>query len=105
MSGFSWTTAESAPVGSSSEGLAGVRVTIPLVAAFLPSLVAFTAYLYLLNTVRPALATSYAYVNPPVAVVIGALFGGERVHAFDVVSMSVILAGVALIALGRTKRR
>jgi drug/metabolite transporter (DMT)-like permease len=73
--------------------------------AAMGSLVAFTAYLYLLNTVRPALATSYAYVNPPVAVVIGALFGGERVHAFDVVSMSVILAGVALIALGRTKRR
>lgn len=69
------------------------------------SLVAFTAYLYLLNTVRPALATSYAYVNPPVAVVVGALFGGERVHAFDVVAMSVILAGVALIALAREKRR
>jgi drug/metabolite transporter (DMT)-like permease len=55
--------------------------------------------------VRPALATSYAYVNPPVAVVIGALFGAERVHAFDVVAMSVILAGVALIALARDKLR
>jgi hypothetical protein len=37
-----WTT-EAAPVGSSSEGLAGVRLTIPLVSAFLPYLIAFTA--------------------------------------------------------------
>jgi drug/metabolite transporter (DMT)-like permease len=68
------------------------------------SLIAFTAYLYLLNTVRPALATSYAYVNPPVAVLFGALLGGEVVHAFDLVAMAVILGGVALIALAREKR-
>ena len=67
------------------------------------SLVGFSAYLYLLNTVRPALATSYAYVNPPVAVLVGALFGGEIVHAFDIVAMMVILAGVALIALARER--
>ncbi|MFI4969041.1 MAG: drug/metabolite exporter YedA [Lysobacterales bacterium] len=68
------------------------------------SLVGFSAYLYLLNTVRPALATSYAYVNPPVAVLVGALFGGEAVHAFDIVAMTVILGGVALIALARERR-
>lgn len=67
------------------------------------SLVGFSAYLYLLNTVRPALATSYAYVNPPVAVLVGALFGGEIVHAFDIAAMMVILAGVALIALARER--
>ena len=68
------------------------------------SIVAFSAYLYLLNTVRPALATSYAYVNPPVAVLIGALLGGETVHRFDLVAMAVILAGVGLIALARERR-
>jgi len=67
------------------------------------SLVGFSAYLYLLNTVRPALATSYAYVNPPVAVLVGALFGGEAVHGFDLVAMAVILGGVALIALARER--
>jgi len=72
--------------------------------AIMGSLVGFTAYLYLLNTVRPALATSYAYVNPPVAVIVGALFAGEAVHAFDVVAMAVILGGVGLIALAREKR-
>lgn len=67
------------------------------------SLVGFSAYLYLLNTVRPALATSYAYVNPPVAVLVGAMFGGEIVRPFDIVSMGVILAGVALIAFARER--
>ncbi|MDR2011882.1 MAG: drug/metabolite exporter YedA [Rhodanobacter sp.] len=67
------------------------------------SLVGFSAYLYLLNTVRPALATSYAYVNPPVAVLIGALFGGETVHPSDLLAMAVILGGVALIALNRRR--
>ena len=68
------------------------------------SLVGFSASLYLLNTVRPALATSYAYVNPPVAVLVGAFFGGESVHAFDVVAMAIILSGVALIAFARERR-
>ena len=68
------------------------------------SIIGFSAYLYLLNTVRPALATSYAYVNPPVAVLFGALLGGEAVHTFDVVAMAVILGGVALIALARERK-
>jgi len=72
--------------------------------AVMGSLVGFTAYLYLLNTVRPALATSYAYVNPPVAVLVGAMLGGEIVHTFDLVSMAVILGGVGLIALARERR-
>lgn len=67
------------------------------------SIIGFSAYLYLLNNVRPALATSYAYVNPPVAVLFGALFGGEAVHALDVVAMAVILGGVGLIALARER--
>jgi drug/metabolite transporter (DMT)-like permease len=69
------------------------------------SLIAFTAYLYLLKAVRPVLATSYAYVNPPVAVLIGAVLVGEVVHLPDLVSMAVILVGVALITLTRQKVR
>src|SRR5690606_2295140 len=68
------------------------------------SLIGFTAYLYLLNTVRPALATSYAYVNPPVAVMFGVMLGGEIVGSLDVVAMVVILGGVGLIALARERR-
>lgn len=67
------------------------------------SLIAFTAYLYLLANVRPVLATSYAYVNPPVAVLIGAGLAGEAVGLSDLVAMAVILGGVALITLTRGK--
>ncbi len=43
------------------------------------SLLGFSAYIYLLANTRPALAASYAYVNPPVAVLIGVLIAGESV--------------------------
>jgi drug/metabolite transporter (DMT)-like permease len=68
------------------------------------SIVGFSAYIYLLHHVRPALATSYAYVNPPVAVLIGVLFAGESVRTLDLVGMAVILAGVATITLARARR-
>ena len=42
------------------------------------SLVGFSAYIWLLHHVRPALASSYAYVNPAIAVVLGALLAHER---------------------------
>ncbi|HEY0179417.1 MAG TPA: EamA family transporter, partial [Dokdonella sp.] len=67
------------------------------------SIVAFSAYLYLLSAVRPALATSYAYVNPPVAVLVGASLGGERVGPLDLAAMAVILAGVGLITIARER--
>ncbi len=68
------------------------------------SIVAFSAYLWLLHHVRPALASSYAYVNPPVAVLLGVLFAGEHVSWHDIGAMAVILAGVAAITLGRSRR-
>jgi len=68
------------------------------------SILGFSAYIYLLHNVRPALATSYAYVNPPVAVLVGVAFAGESVRAFDIVGMIVILVGVAAITLAKTKR-
>lgn len=67
------------------------------------SIIAFSAYLYVLKYARPALATSYAYVNPPVAVLFGMLLIGERVGPLDIAGMTIILLGVLVIAL--TKRR
>lgn len=65
------------------------------------SLVAFSAYGYLLRRVRPTLATSYAYVNPVVAVGLGALFAGEHITLLGVLAMFVILTGVALVSFGK----
>jgi len=68
------------------------------------SILGFSAYIYLLHHVRPALATSYAYVNPPVAVLVGVVFGGESVRLLDMVGMAVILAGVAAITLAKARK-
>jgi drug/metabolite transporter (DMT)-like permease len=68
------------------------------------SLVAFSAYGYLLRTVRPSLATSYAYVNPMVAVGLGVIVDGEHITMLGLLAMLIILAGVALVSLGRDRK-
>jgi len=65
------------------------------------SLVGFSAYVYLLKRVRPALATSYAYVNPVIAVTLGVVFVGEKISTTEVSAMGVIILGVVLVALGQ----
>lgn len=67
------------------------------------SIFGFTAYIWLLHHVRPALATSYAYVNPPIAVLFGALLAGERFTAHDIGAMAVILLGVVIITLSKAR--
>ncbi len=62
------------------------------------SIIAFSAYMYLLDNVRPALATSYAYVNPVVAVALGLTLGAESLTAAGLLALPLILAGVALIS-------
>jgi drug/metabolite transporter (DMT)-like permease len=69
---------------------------------FAGSIVAYTAYFYLLEKVRPALATSYAYVNPVVAVVLGMTLAGETLDPWGWAGTVVIVGAVALITL--TKR-
>ena len=63
------------------------------------SLVGFTAYIYLLRETTPAKATTYAYVNPIVAVVLGWMIAGEPITSRTVVAAAIILASVALITL------
>jgi drug/metabolite transporter (DMT)-like permease len=67
------------------------------------SIIGFSAYIWLLHHVRPALATSYAYVNPPIAVLLGAVLLGERFSHHAIGAMLVILAGVIIIT--RSKAR
>jgi len=67
------------------------------------SLVGFSAYGYLLRHVRPALATSYAYANPVVAVGLGIILAGEHITAIGVLAMLVILSGVGLVTLGKDR--
>ncbi|UKE73183.1 drug/metabolite exporter YedA [Xanthomonas graminis] len=68
------------------------------------SIVAFTAYVWLLQNVRPVLAGSHAYVNPVIAVALGSWLGAERFTTSDLGAMTVILAGVVVISVARTRR-
>lgn len=67
------------------------------------SIIGFSAYVWLLHHVRPALATSYAYVNPPIAVLLGALLLHERVGWDAVGAMAVILVGVVIITRAKAR--
>ncbi|HNB24812.1 MAG TPA: EamA family transporter [Candidatus Melainabacteria bacterium] len=61
------------------------------------SLVGFTSYVWLLQTVSPTLVATYAYVNPVIAVLLGWLLAGEKVTADTMLAGSVILVAVWLI--------
>jgi len=65
------------------------------------SIVAYTAYMYLLRELSPTAATSYAYVNPVVAMVLGVAIGGEAIGAPAIAALPLILAGVGLIGLAQ----
>lgn len=61
------------------------------------SLVAYSAYVWLLN-VRPAAQVStYAYVNPLVAVLFGVIFGNEKISPLQVSGLAIIILSVILI--------
>ena len=69
--------------------------------AVVSTLVAFSAYMYLVRTVRPSLATSYAYVNPVIAVILGAALLAEAVTLSSILATTVIVTGVVLVMLGK----
>lgn len=65
------------------------------------ALVAFTAYSWLLRTVAPTRAATYAYVNPLVAVFLGWALAGEQLTARTLLAASVITASVVIIVTRR----
>jgi len=65
------------------------------------SILAYTAYGWLLKNAATPLLSTYAYVNPAVAVLLGWAFAGERLAARELVAGLVILSSVALILLAR----
>jgi drug/metabolite transporter (DMT)-like permease len=65
------------------------------------SILAFTAYVWLLRVSTPARVASYGFVNPLVAVLLGAAVGGEALTLRTAVAAALILAAVAAILSGR----
>jgi len=71
---------------------------------FMGSLAAYSAYVWLLE-VRPATQVStYAYVNPVVAVLLGVFFAGEHMSFLQLLGLAVILTSVLLINIAKSKK-
>ena len=68
------------------------------------SIIAFSAYIWLLQVASPARVGTYAFVNPIVAVVMGWTFAGETFAANTWIAALFILAGVILIVCFRLRR-
>lgn len=67
------------------------------------SLVGYTAYIYLLEHVPVAKVSTYAYINPVIAVILGAIFLHERFVAIEYVGMASILVAVYLVTSSKLK--
>jgi drug/metabolite transporter (DMT)-like permease len=67
------------------------------------SLVGFSAYSYLLANARTSVATSYAYVNPVIAVALGIALAGERLDLASALGAAIVLGAVLLVARARGK--
>ena len=61
------------------------------------SIVALSCFLWLLTQVSPHKATTYALVNPVVAIILGVVLLGEKITPSVVVALLLILAGLGLV--------
>ena len=65
---------------------------------------AFTAFTWLMRVANPALVSTYAYVNPVIAVALGALFRGEALTIRTLIAGAVILLAVFIITRSGASR-
>lgn len=104
--------------GGTIVGIAGILIGEPARLHFTPrtfgalayltifgSIIAYSAYVYALAHMRTSQSSLYAYVNPVVAVILGWLILKEQLTWVSIVSMCVILAGVALVQTAGPRRR
>ena len=67
------------------------------------SLITYTAYIYLLDNVAVSKVATYAYINPVIAVILGAIFVHEHFVAVEYVGMGGILLAVFLVTSAKMK--
>lgn len=65
------------------------------------TLLAFSAFMMLLQNTPTAVSSSYAYVNPVIGLILGTTLGGETLHAGEWVAAAVITGSVVLMLTGR----
>jgi drug/metabolite transporter (DMT)-like permease len=84
--------------GASSSGIGALIYLI-----FIGSILAYSAFNYMLKEIPAAKAGTYAYINPIVAVILGALILNEVVTAQNIIAAVIILAGVVLVQISKVK--
>ena len=72
---------------------------------FIGSLVGYSAYVWLLKNVSPYLASTYAFVNPMVALFLGYFFADEVLSLRSLLATTLIIGAVILITLAKAKRK
>jgi drug/metabolite transporter (DMT)-like permease len=72
---------------------------------FFGSLIGFTAYSWLLGNVSPSMASTYAYVNPVVALILGWSLGGEIITTPMLLASAVIIISVIIITLAKPAKK
>jgi len=68
------------------------------------SLIGFSSYIWLLQNTRPALVSTYAYVNPVIAVFLGWALANEQFSSTDMAAAAVVVVAVAIITRGSGRR-
>jgi drug/metabolite transporter (DMT)-like permease len=84
--------------------IAAIDLQVILSMAYLilfASILAFTAFVYLIHHEPAGRVASYAYVNPVIALILGASFAGESLTLRQVVACAMIIAGVIATLLGK----
>ncbi len=84
--------------GASVSGISALLYLI-----FFGSILAYSAFNYMLKALPVAKAGTYAYINPIVAVILGALILNEAITAQNVIAATVILGGVVLVQVSKLK--
>lgn len=67
------------------------------------SLIAFNAYMVLLAEAPASLASSYSFVNPVIAMLLGVAIAGEHISGYEWLAAGVVLGGVVLLLMGRRR--
>jgi drug/metabolite transporter (DMT)-like permease len=67
------------------------------------SLVGFSSFRYLVERVSPTLASTYAYVNPPVGLLVGWWLGGETFSPNLLIGLPIVLGSIGLLAWAHTR--
>lgn len=73
--------------------------------AVLSTTATFIAFVWLIQTKPVAMVSTYSYINPMVAVLLGVLVGGESINTVQIVAMFIILSGVFLVNIPKYKLR